>query len=69
MKLAKIGVLGAMQQEIALLIQNMKNVQERNIGEGKGARTYRHGFLYGSIVRSCSRVRERLLQHPLLQLL
>jgi nucleoside phosphorylase len=48
MKLAKIGVLGAMQQEIALLLQNMKNVQERNIGEGKGARTYWHGFLYGN---------------------
>jgi len=47
MKLAKIGVLGAMQQEIALLLQNMKNVQERNLGEGKGARTYWHGFLYG----------------------
>ena len=47
MKLAKIGVLGAMQQEIALLLQNMENVRERNLGEGKGARTYWHGFLYG----------------------
>ena len=47
MKLGKIGVLGAMQQEIALLLQNMKNVQQRNLGEGKGARTYWHGFLYG----------------------
>ena len=47
MKIKKIGVIGAMNQEIALLLRDMKHVNQETVGKGKGARTYCHGSLYG----------------------
>jgi len=47
MKIEKIGVIGAMHQEIALLLQDMEHVHKNTLGKAKGARTYYHGNLYG----------------------
>ena len=47
MKIRKIGVIGAMNQEIALLLRDMKHASQDTVGKGKGARTYCHGGLYG----------------------
>jgi len=47
MKIEKIGVIGAMHQEIALLLQDMEHVHKKTLGKAKGARTYYHGNLYG----------------------
>ena len=47
MKVRKIGVIGAMNQEIALLRRDMNHVDEQTMGKGKGVRTYCHGTLYG----------------------
>src|SRR5262245_36556940 len=47
MKIKKIGVIGAMHQEIALLLRDMTRVNQETVGKGKGARTYCHGSLYG----------------------
>src|SRR5262249_34884857 len=46
-KIKKIGVIGAMNQEIALLLRDMKHVNQETVGKGKGVRTYCHGSLYG----------------------
>jgi len=46
-KIKKIGVIGAMNQEIVLLLRDMKHVNQETVGKGKGARTYCHGSLYG----------------------
>src|SRR5262245_40310748 len=47
MKIRRIGVIGAMHQEIALLRRDMEHVDEETVGKGKGARTYCRGSLYG----------------------
>lgn len=47
MKIRRIGVIGAMHQEVALLRRDMKHVDEESVGKGKGVRTYCHGTLYG----------------------
>ena len=47
MRFAKIGIMGAMQDEIKFLLQNMDNARETILGTGKGARSYWHGTLYG----------------------
>ena len=35
MKIKKIGVIGAMNQEIALLLRDMKHVNQETVGKGK----------------------------------
>ncbi len=47
MRFAKVGIMGAMQEEIKFLLQNMENARETILGTGKGARSYWHGMLYG----------------------
>lgn len=47
MKFAKVGIIGAMQEEITFLLQDMDNARETILGTGKGARSYWHGMLYG----------------------
>src|SRR5262245_58011572 len=47
MKTRRIGVIGAMHQEIALLLRDMNHVNQVTVGKGKGVRTYCHGNLYG----------------------
>jgi adenosylhomocysteine nucleosidase len=46
-KIEKIGVIGAMHQEIALLLRDMTKINEKTFGKEKGARTYCRGNLYG----------------------
>ena len=47
MKIEKIGVIGAMHQEIALLLRDMTKINEKTFGKEKGARIYCRGNLYG----------------------
>jgi adenosylhomocysteine nucleosidase len=47
MKFTKVGIIGAMQEEITFLLQDMDNARETILGTGKGARSYWHGMLYG----------------------
>ena len=47
MKFAKVGIMGAMRQEINFLLQDMDNAREKILGTGKGARSYWHCMLYG----------------------
>src|SRR5262245_50810337 len=45
-----------MNQEIALLLRDMKHVNQETVGKGKGARIYSHGSLYGKdAILVCSR--------------
>src|SRR5215471_3496879 len=47
MRLAKVGIMGAMQEEINLLLQDMDSAHETILGTGQGARSYWQGILYG----------------------
>ena len=47
MKFAKVGIMGAMQEEITFLLHDMDNARETILGTGKGARSYWQGTLYG----------------------
>lgn len=46
MQVAHMGIIGAMPQEIELLLRDIKEVDKRTLGVGVGARTYYHGTLY-----------------------
>ena len=57
MKIRRIGVIGAMHQEIALLHRDMEHVNKETVGTGKGARTYSRGRLHGKDAPRPSRSR------------
>jgi len=64
MRFAKIGIMGAMQDEIKFLLQNMDNARETILGTGKGARSYWHGTLYGKNTTLAFSRWGKSLRHP-----
>ena len=62
MTIAKIEVIGAMPQEIDVLLRDMAGTESKTLGAGKGARTYSYGTLY---TRLCTRCSSQTLDVPL----